>query len=70
VIAINSSIEGGNRMQVLGLILIMVAIYVIGINSNILVSSLGAISGIVGLAILIKVKHKWGQVLFLAFWGK
>ena len=45
-------------MQVLGLILIMVAIYVIGINSNILVSSLGAISGIVGLAILIKVKRE------------
>jgi hypothetical protein len=41
-------------MQILGLILILVAIYVIGIDSS---SFLGAVSGIVGLAILIKVKR-------------
>jgi hypothetical protein len=44
-------------MQILGLILILVAIYVIGIDSSMLVSFLGAVSGIVGLAILIKVKR-------------
>ncbi len=44
-------------MQVLGLILILVAMYVIGIDSSVLVSVLGAVSGIVGLAILIKVKR-------------